>query len=246
MHARPKMIIFVLGEPEIDRLGYEKFGRELLTNDDVLILSIDVSKSNKLIKILKSRGLYSRGQVLAKSPYGADSYEEITNASYAFAVEKYMYFSQLCNILGAKEVTVQRLDKVSRSGTKSLDFMAMISGQKQELSIKDKDLNKLQSQISIKDVFVGGTPNIREAQVFLEKNNLLGDETMLSLLEIRQQTANPISSRQLTLNLSNESKKIIDVVGKIRLPTYLSEITSSFNSTIRNSVEYMLTMEVKF
>lgn len=245
MPTRSKTIIFILNESEISHLEYEKEGRKLLSNDDVLILSTDDGKSSKLIKMLKSSGLYNRGNVLAKSPYGIDRYEEIANANYAFAIEKYVCFSQFCNLLGAKEVTVERLDKVSKSGTKSLNLVALISGQAQQFSIKDNDLNKLHSQISIKDVFGGGSPNIEKAKTFLKNNNLLGDATMLSLLDIRKQD-NSITSRQLNLNLSNETKRIFDVVGKIKLPTYLSEVSSGFNATIQSSVEYMLTLEVKF
>jgi hypothetical protein len=247
MTAKSKPIIFILNNAEIRRLEYDTSGgRNLLSNDNILFLSIDDNKPSRLIKKLVSGGLYTKGNILAKSPYGADKYEEITNANYAFAVEKYMYFSLFCNLLGAKKVTVQRLDKVSKSGTKSLDLIALISGHSPQISTKDTDLANLQYQIQIEDSFLGSKPALPQAQSFLVKNNLLGDTTMLSLLEIRKQTGNPIKSKKLSLNLSNETKRIFEIVGKIKIPTYLSEFSVRFNSTIHNSVEYMLTLEVKF
>lgn len=244
--ARPKEVIIVLSEQEINRLEFDKVGRTLLANDDIFVLSIDQLKTNKLIENLRLKGLFRRGLVLAKSPYGENSYEEIANASYAFAIEKYMYFSQLCNLLGAKEVIVKRLDKITRTRVRSLNLIALLATQIQEVSIADKDLSKLQSQINIKDVFTGGKPKIKDARALLETKNLLGDSNMVSLLEIKQQFDNRIISRELTLNLSNESKRIIDIAGKIKLPNFLSEITSSFHSAIKNSAEYALTIDIKF
>ncbi len=246
MPARPKELVFILGEQEIDRLDYDPVGRELLANEDILVVSIDQTKSSKLIDNLKSRGVFRRSVVLAKSPYDDENYEDITHAMYEFAVEKYMYFSQFCNLLGAKEVTVQRLDKIMRSQIKSLELIAKLTTGQQEILAKDQELNKLHSQIHVRDVFSGSTPNMEEAEKLLREKRLLGDTTMFSLLNIRRQTSNPISNRQLTLNLSNESRKIIDIVAKIRLPKFLSEIGANFNTVEKKSAEYTLTLEVKF
>ncbi len=246
MPTDPKDLVFILGEKEISRLEYDIVGRELLSNEDILVLSVDQIKANKLIANLKSRGIFKRNLVLAKSPYDDDNYEDITNALYEFAVEKYMYFSQFCNLLGAKEVTVQRLDKITKSKIRSLELIAKLTTGQQELLVKDQDLSKLHSQIQVNDVFLGGAPNLEEAANLLREKRLLGDTTMLSLLEIRKQTSNPISTRQLTINLSNESKKIVDVVAKIRLPKFLSEIVANFNAVEKKSAEYTLTLEVKF
>lgn len=246
MPGRPKELIFILGEQEISRLEYDGSGRNLLSNEDVLIISIDSSRPSKILSKIKYRGLFRRGIVLIKSPYDDENYEEITNAAYEFAVEKYMYFSQFCNLLGAKEVTVQRLDKITKKEMKSLEFIANLPAGQQEILAKDKELSKIHSQIHIRDVFEGGVANVDGAEALLHKKKLLGDSTMNSLLEIRRQVANPISSRQLTLNLSKETKRIIEIAGKIRPPQFLSEVTTNFETVEKNLAEYSLTLQVTF
>ena len=140
MSSRPKEVIFILGEEEIRNLEYDSIGRKLLSNDDILVISIDKPGSTKTVANIKLRGLFQRGLVLIKSPYEDENYEEITNAGYGFAIEKYMYFSQFCNLLGAKEVTVQRLDKIMKTGSKSLEFLAKLPPGQQKLLVKDEEL----------------------------------------------------------------------------------------------------------
>lgn len=246
MSSRPKEMIFILGEEEIRRLEYESSGRGLLSNEDILVISIDQPSSAKIINNIKLRGLFRRGVVLIKSPYEDENYEEIADAAYGFAIEKYMYFSQFCNLLGATEVVIQKIDKITKRGKKSLDLLAKLPSGQQEFKAEDKELSKLHSQIHIKDVFRGGEPKLDEAESLLRKKKLLGDATMYSLLEIRRQAASPILARQLTLNLSKETKRIIEIAGKIRPPKFLSEITASFESAEKNLAEYTLTLEVKF
>jgi len=246
MPARPIEIIFILGEQEINRLEYDSEGRKLLTNEDVLILSIDKPRASKLTGNLKSRGLFRRGIVLAKSPYEDEHYAEITNAAYEFAIRKYMYFSQLCNLLGAKEFTVQRLDTIINKKMYSFEGIGKLTSYQQELLAKDQQLSKLYSQIQIKDEYQGGEPNFSEAKAFIESKRLKGDATINSLLDIRRQTDNPIVKRQLILDLSNEFKRIIEIAGKIRPPRFLSEIVANFNAVEKKTAEYKIIFEVKF
>ena len=245
MSSRPKEVIFILGEEEIRNLEYDSIGRKLLSNDDILVISIDKPGSTKTVANIKLRGLFQRGLVLIKSPYEDENYEEITNAGYGFAIEKYMYFSQFCNLLGAKEVTVQRLDKIMKTGSKSLEFLAKLPPGQQKLLVKDEELRKFESSIHLKDNFQGGEPKLVEAESILRDKKLLGDVALRSLLEIRQQS-NLISARQLTLNLSKETKRIIEIAGKIKPPKFLSEIVASFEYVEKNLAEYTLTLEVKF
>lgn len=246
MPARPIEIIFVLGEQEINRLEYDSEGRKLLTNQDVLIISIDEAKRKKLISNLKSRGLFRRGIVLAKSPYDDENYSEITDAAYEFAVEKYMYFSQLCSLLGAKEFTIQRLDTIINKKIYSFEGTGKLTSHQQELLAKDQQLSKLYSQIQIKDEFKGGEPNFGEAEIFIENKRLKGDPAINSLLSLRKQTDNPVLTRQLTLDLSNEFKRIIEITGKVRPPRFLSEIVASFSAVEKKSAEYKIILEIKF
>jgi len=88
---------------------------------------------------------------------------------------------------------------------------------------------------------------LNAAESFLREHRLLGDSIMRSLLEIQRSTDNPIKSRELTLSLSTEVKRVINIVAKLssRIPAFL-DAEGNYRNVTREATEYSLIVQVNF
>ncbi len=239
-------IILVLDSDEIKRLEYDEIGKYLFTNQDMLIIPRTFDSKDRFLKNLAARGLLSHRTVLLKSPYDETNFQELSEAHLAFALEKSTYFSLFCNHLGAREVVVEQIENSSRSGkviynveANTLEVNGKVEGENEQVDI-------LKSRLSLHDIFAGGEPQIDKAQALLEKYKLLGDSSMMSLLEIQRFKTNPITSRKLSLDLSRESKHLFNIAGNIKLPGLLSEFQGSLKKITQQSTDFVLTITVNF
>ena len=239
-------IILVLDESEIKRLEYDEVGKYLFANPDILIVSRTYDTKDRFLKNLTKRGLLNHRTVLLKSPYDDVSFQELTEAHLAFALEKSTYFSLFCNHLGAKEVIVEQIENSSKSGRVVYNVEADTVEVKGKIEGEDEQIDIFKSKLSLHDVFAGGEPQISKAEALLEKYKLLGDPSMLSLLEIQRSKTSPISSRKLSLDLSRESKHLFSIAGNVKIPVLLSEFQGSLKKITQQSTDFVLTITVKF
>lgn len=239
-------IILVLDPDEIKRLEYDEVGKYLFANHDILIIPRTFDSKDNFLKNLTARGLLSHRNALLKSPYDENNFQELAEAHLAFALEKSTYFSLFCNHLGAKEVVVEQIENSSKSGKVIYNVEANTLEVNGKVEGEDEQIDILKSRLSLHDVFVGGEPQIDKAHALLERYKLLGDSSMMSLLEIQRHKINPISSRKLSLDLSRESKHLFSIAGSIKFPTLLSEFQGSLKRITQQSTDFVLTITVNF
>ena len=239
----------MLDPSDIDRCGYEDGGNDLLLDEEIHVLEFPVQGSQKTIQDIITRGLDQRGAVLVQSPFEEDRYEDITQARELFALVKHMHFSRLCMYLGAREVRIEQVQRITASETKTWNVEGSgsikISGISTDTSIKKDEQDEFISRLALIDTFDGGQTNLEAAEELLRQKKLLGDPNMSGLLDMRRSESNQLRSRTLTLNLSSETKRNLSVIGKLKVPPFIN-LEANYKHVIHEKAEYRLTIKVRF
>ena len=212
--------MFVLNQTDIDALRFEEDGPELLLNEETHILPYPPQQSATLtVQDLIDSGIARPGTVLIQSPFDKDIYQNSTQAVELFALDKHFYFSRLCRHLGAREVTIEQIDFKS---TEDREIWSLKSDVPLRGSgggkIKNEELASFQSKLTLKDKFPGGAPDVPAARELLRKTGLLGDANMRSLLDMRQ-GSNKLTSRELQLNVTTETRGNLNVLANLSVPS---------------------------
>jgi len=235
--------ILVISPHELDRLEYTPGGNNLLLSEQVYLL-VPSSVANDLEEKLDSSGLLGPGTLLIQNPYDTSDYVILNKAPSTFALTKYLHFTTLCGLLGAREVTVEQIG-VQTSAGKQI-FKGSIDSPYADGSIDavNQTFKEIRNKIKLQSKFGGGEPNLEEAEAHLRQYQLLNDISMKSLIDQRR-GKNPIQSRELTLSLSEESKRNLQVVADIKIPVY-ANLQAQVEKITREMYEFNLMIRVEF
>ena len=240
--------ILVLQQHDVERCGYERGAARALLDEEAYILQfpfeVDGTAPAALQNIVAA-GIGRPGHVLVQSPYDADSYEDATVAVERFAVAKHMYFSTLCMHLGAKEVTVEQIDLKTKHGRTTFDLKAERLGAGAKVDVNLDEYEKLRQQMHLHDEFEGGPPDLAAAEQLLRRTGLWGDTTMRTLLDMRRDGTNRLSSRKLVLALTSEAKSNLNVVARLAIPKFI-KLTAEYDRVVKEQHDYTLTVVVRF
>ena len=238
--------VFVLNQTDIDALRLEEGGAELLLNQETYILPYPPQQSSTVVQNLIDRGLARPGAVLIQSPFNKDNYEESMQAVERFALDKHMLFSELCMHLGAREVTVEQIDLKNTMGktTVSVESSLFMRGSG-NVKIENEELDSLQSKLTLHDTFPGGSPDAPQARDLLKRTGLLDDVNMRSLLDMRQNSSNPLTTRLLRLNMTSEAQRNLNVLVNLNVPPFLS-LEADYDRHVREQTEFTLAIKVDF
>ena len=238
--------VFVLNQTDIDALRFEKDGPELLLNEETYILPYPPQQSNPIVQDLIDSGIARPGTVLIQSPFDKDKYQNSTQAVQHFALVKHKHFSRFCQYLGARKVTIEQIKykNIEEETTVSLEGGVPMRGSV-DAKIKNKELASLREKLVLKNKFSGGAPDVPAARELLRKTGLLGDANMRSLLDMRQDSNNQLTSQELQLNVAAETQGNLNVLGNLTVPAYLS-LEAGYDRHVREQTEFILTIKVDF
>lgn len=237
--------ILVLDQHDIERCGYELSAAGPLLDEETFVLKFPPESTNSVVAELLDAGQVRPGVVLVQSPFDKDVYEDVTQAASRFALAKHTIFSTFCMHLGAREVVVEQIELQSRTGRTTVDVKAGRAGVQGKVKAEHEAVDSFRSQMTLHDVFSGGEANPAEAEALLRRTGLLGDPNMRSLLEIRSAITNVITERRLTLNLSSEAKRNLNVVGRLNVASFV-KLEADYARAVREQSEYHLTVRVTF
>lgn len=240
--------ILVLQQHDLEKCAYEPGAAQSLLDEEAYVLQFPVRPQGELSMALRNivdSGLARPGTMLVQSPFEPDTYEEASLAPQRFALAKHMYFSSLCMHLGAKEVIVEQIDLRTRTGKTSIDAQGERHGVKAQVSVEAEELERFRAQMNLRDEFAGGPPDIAAADLLLRRTGLLADPNMRTLLEMRRDGANQLLSRKLVLNLSNEAKSNLNVVGRLKIPAFV-KLSVEYDRIVQEQHDYTLTVFVRF
>jgi hypothetical protein len=229
----------VLPPEELDRLKYTPQANELFLNEQILLVTTD-EMDGILADELERSGLLETGNLVIQSPYNTSNYVHFDKASSNFAFTKYLHFITLCGLLGATEVIVEQIE-IKTSKGKQL-FKGALNSLYATGNIEG--IEEIRKNLKITGDFDGGKPDLEEAEAHLRKYQLLSDTAMTSLIDQRK-GSNPIKSREVTLSLSEESRKILKVVSDVKIPTY-ADLQAQIGQVSKEVYEFTLTIKVKF
>lgn len=240
--------ILVLQQHDLEKCAYEPGAAQSLFDEEAYVLQFPVrekGEESRALRNLVDAGLARPGSMLVQSPFDSDIYEEASLAPQRFALAKHMYFSTLCMYLGAKEVSVEQIDLRTRTGKTSVDVKGERLGASAQMSIEAEELERFRAQMNLRDEFAGALPDIEAAERLLRRTGLLADPNMRTLLEMRRDGVNQLLARKLTLSLSSEAKSNLNVVGRLKVPQFVT-LSGEYDRVIKEQYDYTLTVIVKF
>tara|TARA_R110000787_G_scaffold86057_11_gene183396 strand:+ start:10897 stop:11661 length:765 start_codon:yes stop_codon:yes gene_type:complete len=246
-HPGERRGIVVLDQHEIDNCS-RRGDTEFLTDNEVHVLCYPVTEENAsdaLQNILAS-GLARPGTILIQSPFDHNEYVDAAEASQYFALAKHTILSNFCQLLGATRVSVTQMDVVTNGKVQTIKLEAGVEAYaaKGGGEFENEMTEKLSSQISLVDEYTGSDADTDSAEVLLRSCHLMGDSNMKSLLQARKAVGNPLTRRTIQVNLSTEANKNLKVVGRLEIPT--ATVSAEYKSTLEQTTEYKLTLEVLF
>ena len=238
--------VLVLNQQDIDALRYEEGGADLLLNEEMYILPSSLEESNPIVQDLIDSGLVQPGAVLIQSPFDKNRYENSKQAVERFALDKHLHFSTLCMNLGAREVTVEQIERKNTEDKKTFSLQADLSMKGSgDIKIEDEELASFCGKLTLQDKFQGGSPDVPAAEKHLRQTGLLGDADMRSLIDLRRNPNNLLTSRELRLNMTSEVKRNFNVLANLNIPAYLS-LEAGYDRHVREQTEFNLTVKVDF
>ncbi len=239
----------------LDGYSYNKIklsnNREWLGDKEILVLNLDdISKEcskDKLYKKLENEGLLSAGNVLFQNPYEWDNYsltDSVDNLIKNSSLYKHMLLSNICMILGAKSFLIKDVYASNSTSSNSVEVSGSKMGIGGDTNFENNISNAIKKEITLKDSFEGNNkPNIEEAKEYLSKKHLTNDLTLLSLIESRS-FSNKLKNRKMTINLTSEIDKTLQIGAKIKIPTW--SIGADFERVCNNKEDIKMDIEIDF
>lgn len=243
--------LVVLEDHDVEECDLDSKGRRFLDSAEVHVLVWPCREDlGPLKRTLASRELLRPGSVLIQSPFDLESYVLESQAIERFSLVKYAAYSRICAALGARVVEVVQIERQSGSVRTSIRLdgeMPIVAGAKVAGAVEE--LKKMEASLSLRDEFVGKSPNIARAERLLADYRLRGDGVITSLIDQRRDRHNPIRVREVRTNLVAETRTNLDIVASLQLPSFLelpSSVGAAFNRVRSDVREFCLTLRVTF
>lgn len=238
--------VIVVDEISAQRLGYDD-PTGLLDRSDVAIVPVPLpERAPTWQQDLLRRGQLILDHALIRDPLRHGAYVAPGDADWAIASTKATLFSELCQLLGARTISVEMINEKSRRGTLSVSLKAgKPLGPSGEGSVKKETLERLVAGMALGDDFVGSEPDLAQAKALLYETGLDGDATMSRLVRSRANTGNRIARSTFRVNLSTEAIRTLEVAAKVKVPTFIS-VGANIASVVENASEFTATYVVEF
>jgi hypothetical protein len=237
--------ILVVSQHDIQKCTYEDDGDAILLNDEVFPLAFPVQDGNPIARTLARSNLARPGVLLLQNPYDQDSYEDALDASRRFALAKFTVFSQLCMHLGARLVSVKSVEVKTTNMKNEFAIGAGYHGVDGKAKVAFDAYERLKAEMSLEDRFVGGPADIPRAQELLSRTALSADPVARSLVEMRKVSLNRLTQRTLTLDLSSETRRTIEVATSVKVPKFI-KLQADYKRVASEHVDYTVKLDVLF
>lgn len=239
-----RRVVMVLPNYELERLRYESGGSELLLNRQVSLLDASVTESSPLVENLRSSGLLNPGSILIQSPYNSSNYADAVDASYIFAKEKCSHFATLCGLIAARKVFVEQMEIQTTEGRTKFSGNLDTAYGGGEIEGESLAWERMRKTIRLNRTYKEAQPNLDAARTYLRKHQWLTDAHMNDLLELRE-AGIPIDTEELTLSVTQESQKNLEVAFSVKVPVY-ADLQGKIERIKKESYQFTLTIMVEF
>lgn len=246
-----RKVVFVLRQLDIDKLSLSDHAADILDNEEVHVLRYPPQQPDEIELDLVRRGIARPGKVLVQSPFDSDVYRDSAQVVEDSALDKYFYFSRLCQLLGAKKISVEQITLKDHERKISVDAKANYKVVNAEAKVNIGELDAFREKIVLEDAFPGDSPDIEAAQELIARTGLSGDTGMRSLVDLRRGSKNPIKSRHLRVNMTTETNRSLSVLAGIAAgtPGGLAKVMSleaAVDRVLKERKEFTVTIKVDF
>ena len=240
-----RRLVMVINETDIDKCIAEGKA-QFLIDDQTYVMPYPVQVSENDPPVKKALARMARpGDILSQSPYNNDRYFDISNETVELAVDKYLVFSTICGILGARSVSIEQINYNNReekaewkAGAGYKQIGGSINGGKEKIEA-------LRGGIKIDNVFPGGKPNINRAKEVLEINGLTMDQQFLSLIDARSYDENRIQKRKFELSLYNSFNSNLKIFAQLQIPQFIKG-SMNYSKDVKETEEISVKILVEF
>lgn len=183
---------------------------DLLDDLDAMVIpywgkaEVNVTEVASLRRLLLDAGQLAPGSLLVKNPYAPATYEPADLALEAFALAKYHALANVAKHLGATRVSFVDAQVDDAESSWNTAAKAKAHAVKAELRASREVTQKIAKKLRGEMTFDGAPPDIDSALESLRVRNLMSDQQLRYLIELRTGT-NPIASYKMTLSGTRES-----------------------------------------
>lgn len=190
------------------------------------------------------------GMVLLKDPYSEKRYVEISKAEQEFYLSKRNAFSEICSLLGAKEISYnQKLEEVKE---RSIDCLGNLSYGKVDADLKyHKNTTQANtSEFDTKDFFGDSQlteETYKEAEERAKRYGLLKESDVLFLLKKRHpEEKNKLMERTIRIELAREFNDLTDIAFKLNVLEGVFSLSTEFEEIVKMRKKVVMEYKVKF
>ncbi len=241
-----RKVVFFTKDVQYENLQYYEEGKELLSNEEVLIVPLRDSETFlDNFEIMGGVSPYN-GMLLVMSPYNTTKYSEVANSNASFALEKLTNILRLCQLLGAKKVNIKDIydeKEVSQIKTDTGVTAKKVGG---GLSTDSYSENQMKKYIGYEASYLGGMVYYEQAKTFLRKSRMGGDPFLSNLVEMRDPDFGDNNLQSITkkIELSSFSKKTFELLASLKLP--MAGGSFKLNTEKISEKKYMLEIQIDF
>jgi len=243
-----RKIIIVVDQATMADMETNEEGRELLANQEILVLPIEEWDQYKDKFRILGDARPSIGSYYILSPNDDYLYAELLEARNLFSVEKNINIVELCHLLGAKSIKILSIRIEDMESQKKieckLDASAyLIDG---ELNSERILLNKIKNNIELEVNFEGGRCDVEKAEQMLEKN-YLNDSILRKLVRMKRNEVdggNKIKDFSLSISLTDSLQKTFDLIANVDFPT--SNFNTKYQSLVKEKIDISISLKINF
>ena len=240
--ASERVVIYVVDTIDLERMRYD----EDLDPRDTYVAVVDATAmepGDPLKGELDRRGLLIPGSTLVQNPYRPDEYSTVSDAPGKYALDKFVIFSNLCQLLGARSVRMQSLEETRSGRTQTLDVSAKGLVARGGGTAISSAAEKILSQKDLLDTFHGAEPDIEAARNLLRRLRLDDDPILRSLVDSRAAAGNPHKERRVSVDLSQETNNVLSLATQVKTPTFFKlrvDASTIKSESVRLKVDYVI------
>lgn len=241
-----RQVIYFLNDLEFDNLQYYDEGKDFLFSKEIQV--IPTSQIHIFLdhyEILGGNNPSNRS-ILVISPNNPLKYAEVSESTSQFALDKLTKIIRLCQLLGAKSVTIEDIYVEKDTSSIKTNTGASYTTIDANLATEKKKETELNKYIGYTSEFNGGKGNYEMAKSFLKKSHLGGDSFLYNLVEMRDPDflTNDITSIKQKIKLSTKSTNTFQLLANLKIPVGGGKF--ELNTQNISQKDYILDISIEF
>jgi len=240
-----KVVVFTR---KIDALSakYDDNYNNVMSNDIEILPNEKINNFSKKYEILGDKKI-SNNSVLIAHPYKENCYLNIQDTDEIIQREKLANTANIARLLGAKSFEVESIIETEFENSYDFDVKGKLKINSLNINVKEKVSEKTKKQYSLKNEYLGSSPDFNKAQKTLIEYGLHIDPEIKGLVQSRNPIdKNLLLNQTIVLKASSELNKSLDVAANLIAMGGVLDISSSFNKSIKSRKSIELSIKINF